>query len=127
MKTVLSIKESSAHPHFSSLYQQLGLEETQVQSVRKAIQTLRKAPPELIVAEFFYAFSTNYSGVHISNLDVLLISLAKYSPQTRVIMLVDKSEWEYVQRLEDLYPHQIPVLLQKAHIQVPKLLQEGLK
>lgn len=124
MKTVLSIKESSAHPQFSSLYKEHGYEQSQVESVRKAIQKLRKQAPDLIVAEFFYAFSTNYSGVHISNLDVLLISLAKYSPKTRVIMLVDKSEWEFVERLHDLYELQYPVLLQKAHDGVKKLLQD---
>ena len=93
------------HPNFSGLYQQKGLIETRVNSIRKAISLVKKKPVRYVVAEFFYAYSTNYSGVHKSNLDVLLVSLAKYSPETRVIVLVDKAEYQYVNVLDSLnYP-----------------------
>ncbi|MCK4840924.1 MAG: hypothetical protein KAT04_03460, partial [Methylococcales bacterium] len=44
----------------------------------------------------------NYAGVNISNLDVLLYSLQKYSEHTKVIVLVDKSEYEYVDKLNSI-------------------------
>lgn len=99
---IISIVESSMHPNFSELYRGKGLTEVKVNSIRKAINLLKKTPVAYIVAEFFYAYSTNYSGVHKSNLDVLLVSLRKYSPDTRIIVLVDKQEKQYVSVLEAL-------------------------
>jgi hypothetical protein len=102
---IISIVESSLHPNYSELYRDKGLSETKVNSIRKAINLVKKHPAQFIVAEFFYAYSTNYSGVHKSNLDVLLVSLRKYSPETRVIVLVEKSEHQYVNVLDALdYP-----------------------
>ena len=99
---LVSIVESSLHPNYSDLYQKKGLTETKVNSIRKAISIIKKQPVEYIVAEFFYAYSTNYSGVSKSNLDVLLVSLMKYSPDTKVIVLAEKSEFKYVNVLDAL-------------------------
>ncbi|MGB5398391.1 MAG: hypothetical protein WBN96_14685 [Gammaproteobacteria bacterium] len=104
MKRLLSIIESPLHPDFSALYRRLNIEETRVSSMRKAISILKTEPPGLIVCEFFYGYSNNYAGVNISNLDVMLASLQKYSPQSRVIVLVDKSERQYVDTLSALFP-----------------------
>lgn len=97
---IVSIIESPTHPNFSQLFRNKGLSEIKVNSIRKAINQVKKQPVEYIVAEFFYAYSTNYSGVHKSNLEVLLISLRKYSPATRVIVLVDKPEQRYLEVLK---------------------------
>ena len=70
--------------------------------MRKAIAALKKQQPDFIVAEFFYGYGNNYAGVNISNLDVLLYSLQKYSAQTKVIVLVDKSEFQYVEKLNEI-------------------------
>lgn len=101
-KTLFSIIESSAHPNFSALYASLGIEESKINSMRKAIAALKKQQPDFIVAEFFYGYGNNYAGVNISNLDVLLYSLQRYSAQTKVIVLVDKSEFQYVNKLNDI-------------------------
>jgi len=101
-KTLFSIIESPAHPNFSDLYSQLGIEENKITSMRKAISTLKKQQPDFIVAEFFYGYGNNYAGVNISNLDVLLYSLQKYSAQTKVIVMVDKSEYKYVDKLNNI-------------------------
>jgi len=100
--TLISIVESSLHPNYNDLYQKNGLTETKVNSIRKAISLIKKQPVNYIVAEFFYAFSSNYSGVSKSNLDVLLVSLLKYSPNTRVIVLAEKAEFKYVDVLNEL-------------------------
>ena len=70
--------------------------------MRKAIATLKKQQPDFIVAEFFYGYGNNYAGVNISNLDVLLYSLQKYSANTKVIVLVEKSEFQYVDKLNSI-------------------------
>ena len=101
-KTLFSIIESSAHPNFSELYRSLGIKENKINSMRKAIAALKTQQPDFIVAEFFYGYGNNYAGVNISNLDVLLYSLQKYSEHTKVIVLVDKSEYQYVDKLNNI-------------------------
>ncbi len=101
-KTLFSIIESSAHPNFTALYNTLGIQENKISSMRKAIAALKKQQPDFIVAEFFYGYGNNYAGVNISNLDVLLYSLQKYSAQTKVIVLVDKDEFQYVDKLNEI-------------------------
>lgn len=102
LKTLISVVESSMHPNYSDFYLKNGLQETRVNSIRKAISLIKKQPVDYLIAEFFYQYSTNYSGVQKSNLDVLLISLNKYSPETKMIVLVTKEEHQYVSVLNDL-------------------------
>ena len=73
-------------------------------SMRKAISELKKQTPDVVVAEFFYGYGNNYAGVNISNLDVLLFSLQKSAPEARVIVLVEKPERQYVDKLNDILP-----------------------
>ncbi len=101
-KTLFSIIESSGHPNFTELYNSLGIKENKINSMRKAIAALKKQQPDFIVAEFFYGYGNNYAGVNISNLDVLLYSLQKYSADTKVIVLVDKDEYKYVDKLNEI-------------------------
>ena len=101
-KTLFSIIESSGHPNFTALYNSLGIRENKINSMRKAIAALKKQQPDFIVAEFFYGYGNNYAGVNISNLDVLLYSLQKYSAHTKVIVLVDNSEYKYVDKLNNI-------------------------
>ena len=104
MSTLLSIIESPTFPNFGNFFQKLGIEETQITSMRKALSLLKKQQPNFIICEFFYGYGNNYAGVNVCNLDVMLHTLEKYSPDTRVIVLVDKSEREYVDKLIELFP-----------------------
>ena len=72
--------------------------------MRKAMAELKKQKPDFVVAEFFYGYGNNYAGVNISNLDVFLYSLQRYAPSAKVVVLVDKSERQYVDKLEALFP-----------------------
>jgi len=99
-----SILESPLHPQLASLYQSLNLSEVRLVSVRKAIQALKKQPPDIVVADFVYGYGNNYAGVNISNLDVFLYSLAKYANDCRVIVCYEKADRQYVQKLEALFP-----------------------
>jgi len=100
--TLFSIIESSAHPNFTELYKSLAIEEIKIPSMRKAIALLKKQQPDFIVAEFFYGYGNNYAGVNISNLDVLLYSLQKYSAHTKVIVLAEKDECNYADKLNEI-------------------------
>jgi len=102
--TVLSIIESPTHPDFSALYRRLGLHEVRATSTRKAMSLIKGVTPDYVVAEFFYGYGNNYAGVNVSNLDVFLYSLQKYAPQARIIVLVDKEERTFVDKLNALFP-----------------------
>jgi hypothetical protein len=101
---LFSIVETPAHPDLSAVYRRLGITETRFASMRKALAELKHTAPDFVVAEFLYGYGNNYAGVNISNLDVFLYSLQKYAPQAKVVVLVDPSERQYVQRLLDLFP-----------------------
>lgn len=102
-KVVFSIIESPLHPNFTELYQQLGFENVQLNSMRKAISQLKKQKPDYVVAEFMYGYGNNYAGVNVSNLDVFLHSLQKYAPDTKVIVMVEKHEVKHVSKLTNLF------------------------
>jgi len=102
--TILSIIESPTHPKLSKLFEQLGVREIMVNSSRNAIKALKTYKPDFIVAEFFYGYGNNYAGVNVSNLDVLLSSLPKYSPDTKTIVFVMKDEVQFIEKLNNLYP-----------------------
>jgi hypothetical protein len=104
VSTLLSIVESPTHPDFTGLYRRLDLAETRVGSIRKAISQLKSQAPDFVVAEFFYGYGNNYAGVNISNLDVFLYSLQKFAPSARVIVMVDKTERRYVDKLNGIIP-----------------------
>jgi len=103
-QVLFSIIESPTHANFSGVYKTFGLNEVRLGSIRKANAELKKQLPDIVVAEFFYGYGSNYSGVHISNLDVFLVTLMKYKAKTRVIVMVDKSERAYVDKLNEIYP-----------------------
>ena len=103
-QTLFSIIESPTHPFLTPLYNELGIEELCFRHMRKLISKIKKEQPDYIAAEFFYGYGNNYAGINISNLDVMLYSLQRYSPKTKVIVFVDKSEKQYVDKLNDILP-----------------------
>lgn len=103
-RSLFSIIESPIHPNFSQIYKENDIDEIRFNSIRKALAGLKKQKPDYVVAEFFYGYGNNYAGVNISNLDVLFYSLQKYAPKARIIVMVDKKERKYVDKLNDILP-----------------------
>lgn len=101
---LFSIIETPIHPNFSVLYKKHQIEELRFNTTRSAMVHLKKRQPDILVAEFLYAYHNNYSGVHISNLDVLLVSLKKYSPQTKIIVMTKKHEKQHLNKLPQIMP-----------------------
>lgn len=102
-KVLFSIIESPLHPNLVDLYPQLGIENVQFNSMRKAISHLKKQQPDYVVADFLYGYGNNYAGVNVCNLDVFLHSLQKYAPQAKVIVMVEKHEVKHLSKLADLF------------------------
>lgn len=123
-KTIISIVESLLHPNYSELYRSKGLNEIKVTSLRKAISYFKKQPVDFIVTEFYYAYSSNYASGHLCNLDVLFISLKKYSPDSKVIVLAEKSDYQYIDVLNKLdYPNYIALKHPTNAQQIEALLE----
>ena len=123
--TLFSIIESPLHPDFSEVYQHAGIQEVKLRSTRKAISELKKQMPDFVVAEFFYGYGNNYAGVNISNLDVFLYSLQRYAPQARVIVMVDKSERQYVDKLQELFSLHAILQHPVSEAQIEKFLSDS--
>lgn len=99
-----SIIESPAHPNLSPLLKQVGYEEIQFPSLRKAIGALKKQQPDLVIADFIYAYANNYASNHISNLDSFLVTLQKYPDcRPRFVFVTSKDEAQYVEQLASHY------------------------
>ena len=124
---LFSIIESPTHPDFSRLYRRLGIQVSVYESTRKAINALKSEKPDLVVAEFFYGYGNNYAGVNVSNLDVFLYSLQKYAPDARVIVLVDKQERGFVDKLGALFPLQSILVQPVAESQMEQALKQVLQ
>ncbi|VAX09244.1 hypothetical protein MNBD_GAMMA25-2032 [hydrothermal vent metagenome] len=125
-KILYSLIESAGHPDFSLLYKKLGLQEQRLFSTRKVMSAIKKQPPDFVVAEFFYGYGNNYAGVNISNLDVMLYSLQKFSPQARVFVLVYKSECQYVDKLNEVFPLAAVLILPVQEAQMESHLLDNL-
>ena len=104
MPRLLSVVESPTHPDCSAAYRALGLEVETVTSIRKAIAAVKRRPPDVVVAEFFYGYGNNYAGVNLGNLDTLLATLRSKAPQARTVVMVDKGERRWAEQLATLYP-----------------------
>ena len=81
----------------------LGFERLVFRAQRKAIGSLKRHPPDRVVADFFYGYGNNYAGANVSNLDVLLRSLQRFAPAARVIVLADHHEAAHLPKLAALF------------------------
>jgi len=101
---IFSLIESPNHPRLSDLYNEMGYNEMKFSSVRKITGALKKHKPDIIIAQFFFAFASNYASNHICNLDSLLISLQKYPTyKPKFIFFTHKDEYQYLSQLTNHY------------------------
>ena len=105
-KTLLAIIEIGGYPDFAKIYQQAGYQVLKTNTMRKALSILNNYHPTVIVAEFI--FSPTHSVV-VSNIDSLLAVLASKHPQTKLIVLVDKTEVHHLEKLCQRYANMIKV------------------
>lgn len=103
-KVLYTIFENHVAPNLAGVCERLALEEITLSSVRRAIGQLKKKLPDVVIAEFKYGYSNNYSGIHISNLDVFLMSLKPLAPDTKIIVVAEKDELQYVEKLAEILP-----------------------
>jgi len=97
------IVESPSHPDLGPLSRELGLRRIVFNAQRKALNSLRREPPDRVVADFFYGYGNNYAGANVSNLDVLLRSLQRFAPSARIIVLAGPGEIAHIPQLTALF------------------------
>jgi hypothetical protein len=96
---VYSVIQSVAHPNCSAIFDKLGWEAQAFHTIRKIQMNVKKRPPDVVMVEFIYGYANNYSGVHVSNVDVLLETLNKYAPQAKLVVFVSRAEEQYLHQL----------------------------
>ena len=84
--------------------------------MRKGIAKIKTTKFDYIVCEFAYGYANDYAGVTVSNLDVMLYSLQKYSPDTRVVVMVDKSEKQYIVKLTEIFKIHAVLVYQETNM-----------
>lgn len=94
-KFLLSIVEQGGYPLYDSIYRQAGYQVTMVQTMRKAVASIKKQVPDMIVAEFNY--QSDFRD-RTSSLETLLASIQKY-PETRVVVFYDRENTDKLNRL----------------------------
>ena len=98
--TLLAIIEIGAYPNFAPLYQKSGYEVVQERAMRKALATVRKLKPAVIVAEFNY--QSDFRD-RTSSLESLL-AVVQRTPKTKVIVFYEKDHAHQLTRLTNQYP-----------------------
>lgn len=93
--SLLHILELGGYPDFNPLYRQRGFEPVRIDSMRKAIKSIKKNPPDVIVAEF--NFQSDFRD-RTSQLESLMASLAR-CPWVRVIVFFDREQAHQFERI----------------------------
>jgi len=94
-KSLLSIIELGGYPDLNPLYKKYGYEPIVAYSMRKALVTLKKVKPEVVVAEF------NYQSDFRDRTSTLesLIAITQRSSDMKLIVFYEK---EYLHQFEKL-------------------------
>jgi len=92
--------ELGGYPNFVPLYRRLGFDAELVSSQRRAQAFLKRATPDVVVAEFNY--QSDFRD-RTSNLESLMARLQKY-PETKVIVFYQAEYAEKFQRLSSRFP-----------------------
>ena len=100
MKTLLAIVEMGAYPNFAPLYLKAGFEMTVERSMRKALSTVRKLKPAVIVAEFNYQSDFRDRTSSLES----LYSVVQTLPDTKVIVFFDAEQAHQFEKLRTRFP-----------------------
>lgn len=105
-KNLLAIIEVGGYPDFIPLYKSLGYTVEVVHQMRKAMSTLKKFSPEIIVTEF--NFQSDFRD-RTSSVESLLATVQRLHLQTQVVVFFEKEFAPQFQRLLTAYPEIVPM------------------
>ncbi len=97
---LVQVVELGGYPNFIPLYQRLGYRVETVNTGRKAIGTLKKLRPEVVVTEFNYQFDFRD---RTSNLESILAVLQQ-QPKVKAVVFYDKAEQPQLNQVAERFP-----------------------
>jgi len=100
-KQLLSIIELGGYPDFTALYQRLGYQVEKVHQMRKAMSTLKKYRPDVVVAEF--NFQSDFRD-RTSSLESMLATVQFLKLESRIVVFFEKEYTVQFERLHATYP-----------------------
>ena len=108
---LLAIVEQGGYPNFTALYQRAGYEVTMEHTMRKAINTVKKIRPEVIVAEFNY--QSDFRD-RTSSLESLLATVERMAhganaKAIKVIVFYEKEYLHQLQKLQAVFDNFVPL------------------
>lgn len=119
LPVLLSILELGGYPDFTKLYQSLGFQVLNIESMRKAMKFIKKNPVDVIVAEF--NFQSDFRD-RTSQLESLMASIAQM-PEVKVIVFYDKDQAQQFTKVTDRFE----LYATMAYPILPERLSEVLK
>lgn len=96
----MSVVELGAYPDFTSLYQRLGYRVETINSGRRAITTLKKQCPAVVVTEFNFQHSFRD---RTSNLESLL-AVEQHNQGVKIIVFYNREVREQLEQLRSRFP-----------------------
>jgi hypothetical protein len=97
---LLAIVELGGYPNFTALYRRMGFDTEFVNSQRRAMNSLKKQLPAVIVAEFNY--QSDFRD-RTSNLESLMARVQRH-PGTRVVVFYQPEYADKFERLRARFP-----------------------
>ena len=99
-KTLLAIIELGGYPNFTALYEEAGYKVITVNSVRKALATLKKGQVDMVVAEF--NFQSDFRD-RTSSLESLL-AVVQTRPGPRAVVFYENEAFHQLEKLRARFP-----------------------
>lgn len=97
---LMSVVELGGYPNFTPLYQRLGYQVETINSGRKAITSLKKARPAVVVAEFNFQYEFRD---RTSNLETILAVL-QHNAGVKVIVFYHSEEQLKLEQVRERFP-----------------------
>jgi hypothetical protein len=97
---LMSVVELGGYPNFTPLYERLGYQVETISSGRKAISTLKKARPAVVVTEFNFQHSFRD---RTSNLESIL-AVEQHNQGVKVIVFYDEEVKPQLEQLRSRFP-----------------------
>lgn len=97
---LMSVVELGGYPNFTPLYERLGYLVESITSGRKAITTLKRAQPAVVVAEFNFQYEFRD---RTSNLETIL-AVAQHNAGVKIIVFYNKEEQAKLELIRERFP-----------------------
>lgn len=114
--TLLAITELGGYPDFSELYEKCGFQVESINSMRKALRSLKQNKHDVIVAEF--NFQSDFRD-RTSSLETLM-AVIQQMDDVKVIIFYEKEYWHQFEKLRARFSFhaELPYPIDKSQLKV---------